>query len=113
MARTVAEAAKILTEIYEESFGDDIFEKYRIQWQQLREICDVRRLNNSYLSEIVGELNERGFSLAPFDDCIMVVKESNCSEVRSIPGRLVEKYLHEDGSKKSAGEHEDVELEDE
>ena len=36
MARTAAEAAKILTDIHQESFGDDIFDKYRIGWQQLR-----------------------------------------------------------------------------
>ena len=115
MARTAAEAAKILTEIYDESFGNDIFEKYRIQWERLREICAARRLNDKYLSEISGELNEVGFSLACFDDFIMVMKESDCSDVRKVPGRLVEKYLPEDADLEGEGgeEPEDVELEDE
>jgi hypothetical protein len=116
MSRTATEAAKILTLLYEEFFGNDIYEKYRIQWERLREICAVRRLDMPYLNEITVVLNSLGFSLACFDDFILVMKESDSSEVRSVPGRLVEKYLPEDIDVEDLGpvvEPEDVELEDE
>jgi hypothetical protein len=61
-------------------------------------------------------LNELGFSLACFDDFILVTKESDYAEVRSVPGRLVEKYLPEDVHGENMGtvaETEVVEVEDE
>jgi len=114
MARSAFNSAKILTEIHAETFGNDVLEKYRIQWQQLREVCGVEQLDYEYLSEIVGELNELGFSLAPFDDCILVIRESECSEMRSVPGRLVEKYLptakdHEEQEELEAFEQDELE----
>lgn len=116
MTRTAAEAAKILTLIYEEHFGQDFFEKYRIQWEHLRAICAVRRLETNYLHELSCELNELGFSLTCFDHFILVMKETDCDEVRNLPGRLVEKYIPEDpefGGKTTLAEPEDVELDEE
>ena len=96
MARTATEAANILAEIYEESFGDEAFDKFRIKWPQLREVCDVKRLNDIYLAEIADQLKEHGLSLALFDNSVLVLKECDCSDVRSVPGRLLEKFLPED-----------------
>ncbi len=115
MARTAAEAAKILTDIYHEFFGNDLGEKYRIKWERMRSICDVRRLNNAYLSELTDEFNNLGFSIASFDDYILVLKESDCAELRSVPGRIVEKYLPdatEVETEELEEESDDVEWED-
>jgi hypothetical protein len=98
MARTVAEAAKALTDIHDEFFGNDLGEKYRISWERLRELCGVMRLYHPYLNKLSAELIELGFSLACFDDYILVMKESDCDSVRSVPGRIVDKYLPEDAA---------------
>jgi hypothetical protein len=113
MARTAEAAADILMYIHQESFGDKNFESYRIAWQQLREICEVRKLTVAKLAELTGELNERGYSLACFDDFILVIKESDCSEVRPVPGRVVEQYLPDDEIEAMEDEPEPVEVEDE
>ena len=116
MARTTTEAAKILMDIHDEFFGNDMVEKFRISWEKMREICDVRRLSKTYLNELVDELNDLGFSFATFDDYLLVLKESDCTEIRSVPGRIVEKYLPDNEEMKSEDlerESDDVELEDE
>ncbi len=116
MARTAAEAAKILTLIYQEDFGQDVFEKYRVQWEQLRAICAVSRLGTEYIHSLMEELNELGFSLTCFDHFLVVMKESDCDEVRNLPGRLVEKYIPDEAElaeRTMTEEPEDVELEEE
>lgn len=116
MGRTATEAAKVLIDIYEEFFGNDLGEKYRITWGRMREVCDVRRLNKAYLNELGDELNDLGFSLASFDDYLLVLKESDCAGIRSVSGRIVEKYLPE-GTEvvpdDAEDEPDDVEWEDE
>lgn len=104
MARTAVEAVNILAEIYEESFGDEMCEQYRLTWRQLRELCDARRLGDEYLAELAGQLREQGFGMALFDDSILVLKEVDCSVVRRVPGRLVEKFLVEDGEEGASRE---------
>lgn len=116
MARTTMEAAKILVAIHDEFFGNDLVEKFRITWERMRVICDVKRLNKTYLNELVNELNDLGFSLASFDEYLLVLKESDCAELRSVPGRIVEKYLPDDVEMRSEDleeESDDVEWEDE
>lgn len=115
MARMTTEVAKILMAIHDEFFGNDVVEKFRITWDRLRQICD-RRLSKNYLNELVDELNELGFSLAAFDDYLLVLKESDCAELRCVPGRIVEKYLPENEEMKSEDleeESDDAEWEDE
>lgn len=116
MARTTMETAKIIVAIHDDFFGNDFAEKFRITWERMREICDVRKLSKNYLGELVDELNELGFSLATFDEYLLVLKESDCAELRSVPGRIVEKYLpdtEEIDSEELEEESDDVEWEDE
>lgn len=95
MARSVSETARILADLYDESFGGDESERYRIGWSELRGIAGVRRLDEDFLRGINDALLENGYLLVTCDNFLVVACEQNFSGTRRLPQRLVERYLYE------------------
>ena len=58
MARTEAEISNIFSDLYDENFGRDCSEPFRITWPQLRSLAVVPRLNNNLLKDISEALYE-------------------------------------------------------
>lgn len=96
MARTAEETAKILSNLYEEIFGQDSYEPFRITWPQLRSLSDVQRLNDYYLKAISNALSDNERCLIPFNNFLLVVGEDDLSHYRMVPDRLIEQHLPED-----------------
>lgn len=96
MARTPEKTASILSELYEDTFSDDSYEKFRITWPDLRGIAGVSKLTPGYIHKINHSLNETGYTLIPFDNFLVVVQESDLSKTRLVPPRIVELNLYED-----------------
>lgn len=109
MARTAAETSNTLIEIYEESFANDNFNYFRIDWPELRAIAGVAKLTHEYLHEVNQALNETSYTLIPLDNFLVVAMESDFSLVRSVPPRIVEQYLP---GEDDDYEYEDIELDD-
>lgn len=63
MARTADETASILSDLYDETFGRDSFEPFRITWPQLRTLAAVPRLNDNFLKEVSETLSETEHTL--------------------------------------------------
>lgn len=93
MARTTQEIASILRELYDEEFSDDECEPYQLTWDQLRGIAGVERLTDSIIANICKAMLDSGYALVPFDNFLLVTKESNFKRTRKVPARLVELYL--------------------
>ncbi len=88
MARSADETARVLIEIYTDSYS-----YFKINWPDLRSLAGVKKLTKENLQEINGELNESGYHLVPMDNFLLVADESDFGAVRSIPPRIVEGYL--------------------
>lgn len=110
MARTAAETASILSDLYEETFGRDSFEPFRITWPQLRSLAAVPRLDVSFLQEISEALSEADRTLIPLDDYLLVVLQQDLAHYRMVPDRLLEQYLPDS---QAATEGDDTSVEDE
>lgn len=95
MARSALETARILADLYDESFGGDESERYRLGWPELRGIAGVRRLDEEFLRGINDALPENGYLLVPCDNFLVVTCEQNFTGTRRLPQRLVERYLYE------------------
>jgi len=95
MARSVSETARILADLYDESFGGDESERYRLDWPALRGIAGVRRLDEDFLRRLNDALLENGYLLVTGDNFLVVTCEQNFSGTRRLPQRLVERYLYE------------------
>jgi len=93
MARTAAETATILSDLYDEDFAKDSYEPFRITWPQLRSLAAVPRLGNTYQKDINTTLSESGHTLIPFDDFFLVVREQDLAHYRMVPDRVLEQYL--------------------
>lgn len=106
MARTAAATAKILSDLYDETFKNDSFEPFRITWPQLRSIAGVVRLDTRILREINNELNETGYFLALLDSFLLVARETDLSHIRAVPDRIVEKHVYD------CTEDEDIEVDE-
>jgi hypothetical protein len=46
MVRTARNTARILSELYDETFCNDTYEPFRISWSDLRGIAGVAKLKN-------------------------------------------------------------------
>lgn len=103
MARTAQETANTLISIYDESFANDSYNQFRIDWPELRSIAGVSKLTEEYLGEINQTLNEGSYVLIPLDNFLVVALEQDFSHVRSVTPRIVEQYL--------PGDDDDDELE--
>jgi hypothetical protein len=93
MARTAAETASILLEIYDEEFNSDESAPYRLGWEQLRGIAGVERLTDDIIANIGKFMLDSGYALAPFDNFLLVCAESNFRRTRKLSARLAETYL--------------------
>jgi hypothetical protein len=93
MARTAAETASILRDIYDEEFSGDESEPYQIGWDQLRGIAGVERLTDDIIANIGKYMLDSGYALVPFDNFLLVGMETNYRRTRKLPGRLAEAYL--------------------
>ncbi len=93
MARTAAETASILRDIYNEEFSDDECEPYQIEWNQLRGIAGVERLTDDIIANVGKMMLDSGYVLVPFDNFFLVGMEANYRRTRKVPARLVESYL--------------------
>lgn len=105
MARTATKTANILSGLYDESFASDSYEAFRISWSNLRGIVGVTKLTPGYLRRINQALIKTGYTLIPLDNFLVVAQESDLSNFRIVPPRIVEQYLYE--------EDDDLELDDE
>jgi hypothetical protein len=79
MKRTAAETAHILSALYDETFGRDSFEPFRITWPQLRSLAAVRRLNDTFLKDVSEELSESERCLIPFNEFLLVTGQQDLS----------------------------------
>ena len=93
MARTAAETASVLSDIYDENFANDSFEQFQIGWPELRSLAGLPKLTTSYLNQVDQQLRESGMLLVICDSFILVAREQDLSHARSVPARLVENYL--------------------
>jgi len=106
MARTAVETARILSDLYDETFKQETCEPFRITWPQLRSIAGVASLDKHFLRRLNSELNESDYFLLPLDSSLLVTRESDLSHIRAVPDRIVEEYVYD------ANEDEDIELDD-
>lgn len=111
MARSAPETARILADLYDDSFGGDESEQYRLGWSELRGIAGVRRLDEDFLRGINDALLENGYLLVSCDNFLVVTYEQKFSGTRRLPQRLVEKYIYEEDE--NSEDADDFELEDE
>lgn len=95
MARSATETARILSDLYDERFGGDECERFRISWPELRGIAGVKRLTPAFIEEVNDALHESGYLLISCDNFILVAGETDFANDRRVPQRLVERYLHE------------------
>lgn len=93
MARTAAETAGILRDIYDEEFNGDESEPYQIGWDQLRGIAGVERLTDVIIANVGKFMLDSGYVLVPFDNFLLVGMEANYRKTRKVSARLVETYL--------------------
>lgn len=111
MSRTAREVANILKEIYDESFGDDENEKYRLDWADLRGIAGVGKLEETFVSSISEKMAEADFALITLGNFLLVGCESDFAYARRLPARMLERYLPDDDDAED-GFVEDEELEE-
>ena len=93
MARTAAETASILRELYEEDFCSEESEPYLINWEQLRGIAGVERLTDDTISNVGKLMLDSGYVLVPFDNFLLIGMEANYRRTRKVPARIVENFL--------------------
>lgn len=105
MARTAAETASILSNLYDENFAKDSYEPFRITWPQLRSLGAVPRLDEAYLKDLNMTLSESGHFLLPFDNFFLVTTEQDLAHYRMVPDRFLEQYLPDEST---AGDDENL-----
>jgi hypothetical protein len=93
MARTAQETAQVLSDIYDESFANDSFEQFQIGWPELRSIAGVPKLTSSYLNQLNKHLRDLEILLVECDSFLLVARQQDLSQARTVPARLVEQYL--------------------
>lgn len=111
MQRTAESVANVLTEIYTEKFDNDSFEQYRLEWSDLRMLSGGRKITNEFIADINDELTENNQVLVAFDNFLALLNEQDCSNLRKLSGRILEKYLYEE-EEISDSTAEDNDLED-
>lgn len=110
MARTIADTASILRELYDEDFNGEECEAFQLSWSQLRRIAGVERLTEDIIANIGKMMLDSGYALVPFDNFLIVGMEANYRRTRKLPARIAENYLAV--SDDELTEDEDLEIED-
>ncbi|MDD2899558.1 MAG: hypothetical protein PHI31_12700 [Desulfuromonadaceae bacterium] len=111
MARTSAETATILSELYNETFARDSYEKFRITWSQLRLLSGTPKLTDNYLLAVNQVLGESGYTLVPLDDFLIMAQHTDFSDLRAVPDRIIERYLPDEDDDLELDDDDDVEIE--
>ena len=93
MARTAQETAHVLSDIYDESFGNDSYEQFQIGWPELRSTAGVPKLTPSFLNQVGRHLRDMEMLLVVCDSFLLVARQQDLSHARSVPARLVEQHL--------------------
>lgn len=93
MARTTAETASILRELYDESFSSEESEPFQLSWDQLRRIAGVERLTDDIIADVGKLMLDSDYVLVPFNNFVLVGMESNYRRTRKLPARIAENYL--------------------
>ncbi|MEI6306543.1 MAG: hypothetical protein WCP33_06955 [Deltaproteobacteria bacterium] len=109
MAHTASGTASILSNLYEENFGGDFSEPFRLTWPELRAIIGVSKLKEIHITKINNALSENNLYLLPFNNFLLVAKEQDLRKHRQVPGRLLEQNLYDAAEEL---EKEDIELDD-
>jgi hypothetical protein len=109
MARTAAETATILSELFIENFNQDYSEPFRITWPQLRYLSGVTRLRDNYLKEVNASLLENsGDNLIPLNNFLLVTRERDLEHFRMVPDRILEQHLPDDTEKSDDNDDDDI-----
>jgi hypothetical protein len=95
MARSAEETADILSKLFNQSFGQDYAEPYRITWPQLRSLAAIPRLNDSFLKGINEALSEFGQTLIILNNFLIIAREYDLDHYRILPDRILEEYLQD------------------
>ena len=93
MTRTAEATAKILSDLYEETFSRESYEPFRITWPQLRSIAGVPKLSEAIIKEINVAFADSDYCLLALSDSLLVVKEADLDRYRLVPDRFVEERL--------------------
>lgn len=93
MARTAQETASTLIKIYNKSFANVSYKRFRIGWSELCSIAGIPNITDEYMHEIQLTLRKSGHTLIQLDNFLVVALESYFSPVRAVPPRIVEQYL--------------------
>ena len=96
MTRTAKELAKVLSEIYQESFGGDSLEGFRISWGEMRELAGVGRLDSDYIRATNDHLAADNYAIAPFDKFLAFVAQTEMRNLRNATGRVLEQFMPSD-----------------
>ena len=106
MARTAQETANVLSDIYDESFGNDSYEQFQVGWPELRSIAGVPKLTTAYRNQVDKHLRDLEILLVACDSFLLVARQQDLSHARILPARLVEQYLPD------AEDDEDLEIDE-
>ena len=115
MERTAAQMATVLRELYDENFGGDEYEPFRLGWGDLRQLSGVAKVTDGFITAINCELAGSDHALVPFSDFLMVTSEADCRQRRKLPGRVLENYLPEQAVEEECdedGDNEEEEIDD-
>ncbi|NTW88871.1 MAG: hypothetical protein HGB26_07060 [Desulfobulbaceae bacterium] len=96
MVRKAEHVADILKELYDQSFGNEECEQYRLGWADLRALAGVAKLTEAFIAKIGAALAESGHALIPLGDFLLVGYERDFAGARRLPARLLEQYLPEE-----------------
>ncbi len=109
LSATATTAAATLSKLYDENFGGNYEEPYRISWPELRMIAGVSKLTDPFISEISSTLINHELFLIPFNNFILIAKEQDLRRHRRVPGRLLEQNIYDPEEER---EKEDIEIDD-
>jgi len=109
MAHTATATASILSNLYDENFGGDYAEPFRITWPELRAVVGVSKLTDVYITQINSALSDDNLYLLPFNNFLLVAKEQDLRKHRRVPGRLLEQNLYDAEEER---DREDIEVDD-
>jgi len=93
MARTAVETANVLSLMYDESFGGEDMEMFRIGWAELRSLAGVPKLTDEYLARMNRCLADTNYALIPLNDFLVLAMQSDFNGARQVPARLLEQNL--------------------
>jgi hypothetical protein len=97
MARTDEEVIQVLRDIYAESFGGKVGQRFLISWGDLRAIYGFRKLFLSRFDQVAEAAFENRLYLWDLGEgesghLIAVIKTGTIDRWRRVPKKIIEKY---------------------